>query len=133
MPDPVQHFEVYADDPEKIASFYRELFDWKIEPSKAPGMEYWMVRTSPTDDKGAPTQPGAINGGLMRRPTGFNARAWVNYVTVKSLEETLGMVQRQGGKVLRPTTPVPKMGWFAIVADPEMNTFGIWQDDPNAA
>jgi predicted enzyme related to lactoylglutathione lyase len=130
MPDPVQHFEVYGDDPEKLASFYKEVFDWKFEP--VPGMEYWTITTTQKDEKGVPTKPGAINGGLMKRPMP-DARAWVNYVSVKSLEETLGILQRQGGKVLRSRTAVPKMGFFAIVADPEMNTFGIWQDDPNAA
>lgn len=129
MADPVQHFEVYGDDPEKLASFYREVFDWKFEP--VPGMEYWTITTTPKDEKGVPTKPGAINGGLLKRPMP-DARAWVNYVTVKSLEETLGILQRQGGKVVRSKTAVPKMGYFAIVADPEMNTFGIWQDDSSA-
>ncbi len=129
MADPVQHFEVYGDDPEKLAAFYREVFDWKFEP--VPGMEYWTIETTPKDEKGMPTKPGAINGGLMKRPMP-DARAWLNYVTVKSLEESLGILQRQGGKVIRSKTPVPKMGFFAIVADPEMNTFGIWENDPNA-
>jgi predicted enzyme related to lactoylglutathione lyase len=35
--------------------------------------------------------------------------------------------------VLRPKTAVPKMGWFTIVADPGMNVFAMWQDDPSAA
>jgi len=132
MPDPVQHFEVYGDDPEKLASFYREVFDWNIERSQAPGMEYWMIRTTATDDKGMPTKPGAINGGLTKRPMPDTPRAFLNYVTVKSLEESLGVLQRQGGKVIRSKTAVPKMGWFAVVADPEMNAFGIWQEDSNA-
>jgi predicted enzyme related to lactoylglutathione lyase len=37
-----------------------------------------------------------------------------------------------GAKVIRPKSPVPKMGWFAILTDPEMNGFAVWQDDPKA-
>ncbi len=130
MPDPVQHFEIYGDNPEKLASFYKEVFDWKFEA--VPGMDYWTIKTVETDEKNMPTKPGAINGGLMKRPMPDTPRSFLNYVTVKSLEESLGILQRQGGKVIRSKTAVPKMGWFAVVADPEMNAFGIWQDDKNA-
>ena len=32
-----------------------------------PDMGYTMVSTTPTDDQGAPTDPGAINGGMFKR------------------------------------------------------------------
>ena len=38
-----------------------------------------------------------------------------------------------GAAVLRPKSAVPKLGWFAVLADPEMNAFAVWQGDPNAA
>ncbi len=129
MSNPVAHFEIYGDDPQKLAGFYQDLFGWKIE--SVPGMEYWMISTVPTDDKGMPTQPGGINGGMMKRPMP-EARQWLNYVSVPSLDTAVEKLRSLGGSVLRAKTPVPKMGWFAVVADPEMNTFGIWQDDPNA-
>jgi predicted enzyme related to lactoylglutathione lyase len=86
MSNPVQHFEIYGDDPERLSEFYGRVFGWTI--TKVPNMDYWMLATSSTDDKGAPTQPGAINGGLMKRPTP-DARAWMNYVTVPSLDEAI--------------------------------------------
>lgn len=129
MPNPVAHFEIYGDEPEKLAGFYRKLFNWDISSSGVEG--YWSIKTVPTDDKGAPTQAGGINGGLMKRPMP-DARAWTNYVTVASLDESLKQAAALGAQILRPKSPVPKMGWFAMLADPEMNVFGIWQDDPNA-
>ena len=129
MPSPVQHFEIYGDDPVKLAGFYKSLFGWTID--KVPGMDYWMIHTVPTDTDGMPTQTGGINGGLMKRPMP-DARNWLNYVTVLSLDETVKKIQSLGGTVLRPKSPVPKMGWFAVLADPEMNVFGIWQTDSNA-
>ncbi len=130
MPNPVAHFEIYGDDPKKLAGFYKDLFGWQV--SESPGMEYWLLRTVRTDEKGMPTEAGGINGGVMKRPMP-DARNWLNYVTVQSLDDTVKKAQSMGAAVVRPKGSVPKMGWFAVVADPEMNVFGIWQDDPNAA
>ncbi len=129
MPNPVAHFEIYGDNPQKLGEFYQRLFNWKINP--VPGMDYWLVHTVATNQQGAATEPGGINGGLMKRPMP-DARNWINYVTVKSLDDTLKRAQGLGAKVLRPKSPVPKMGWFAVLTDPEANTFAVWQDDPNA-
>ncbi len=125
----VAHFEIYGDNPEKLAGFYRGLFGWKIE--KVPNMDYWMIGTVPTDGKGQPTQPGGINGGMMKRPMP-DARAWLNYVSVPSLDEAVAQAQKLGGMMVRPKSAVPKRGWFAVLLDPEKNVFAVWQDDPNA-
>ncbi len=45
--NPVVHFEIYADDTEKLAQFYSSLFDWSFEP--VPGMDYQIVKTVETD------------------------------------------------------------------------------------
>ena len=69
MDHTVVHFEIPADDPERAAKFYRELFGWDInrwEGAASGVSEYWMVKTVPTDAAGQPTAPG-VNGGLMRR------------------------------------------------------------------
>ena len=122
MPNSVTHFEIYADDPAKLADFYKSLFGWKID--KAPGIDYFIIQTALAEAKG-------INGGLTYRPIP-EPRSWVHYVSVESLDETVERVQRLGGTVLRPKAAVPKMAWYAVVADPEGNIFALWQRDPNA-
>lgn len=68
MAHTIVHFEIYADDPPKLAEFYRRLFGWKIEKTPMPGGEYWMIGTVPTDPStGLPKEPG-VNGGMMKRP-----------------------------------------------------------------
>jgi predicted enzyme related to lactoylglutathione lyase len=47
-----------------------------------------------------------------------DARAWMNYVTVQSLDATVKQAQSMGAQVMRPKSAVPKMGWFAILLDP---------------
>ncbi|MDQ7849016.1 MAG: VOC family protein [Armatimonadota bacterium] len=130
MPNPVVQFEIYADNPERLAGFYRELFGWEI--AAVPGMEYWLIRTVPSDAQGVPTVPGGINGGLMKRPRP-DARNWLNCVSVGSIDQTLEKAQAAGAVVFRPKSAVPRIGWFAVLADPEMNVFALWQDDPDAA
>jgi predicted enzyme related to lactoylglutathione lyase len=129
MPNPVSHFEIFGDDPTKLAGFYKGLFGWQID--KAPGMDYWMIHTVATNAQGQPTAPGGINGGMIKRPMP-DARAWLNYVSVESIDNTVKQAQGMGAQVMRPKSAVPKMGWFAILLDPEKNVFAIWQADPKA-
>jgi predicted enzyme related to lactoylglutathione lyase len=130
MPNFMSHFEIPGDDPETLVDFYSRLFDWKIE--KFPGdFEYWSIQTVPTDEKGMPLQPGGINGGLYRRQAAEQRP--VNYVTVDSVDVYLAKAAQLGAEVAMGKTPVPGMGWFAQLVDPDNNVFAIWETDPSAA
>lgn len=111
-----------------VPVFYTEIFDWKV--SKAEGMDYWLVSTVASGRQG-PTEPGGINGGITRCPMAGGVKQ-VNYVTVGSVEETVHQAERLGASVLKGKTAIPSMGWFAILADPEKNVFGIFQNDSGA-
>ena len=130
MKNSVAHFEIYTDDNETLAKFYTSLFDWAIQPM--PGMNYSWVKTIATNDKGMPTEPGGINGGMIKRPDGYTTRAWVNYVNVDSVDESAKRAQDLGAKLMKPKAAVPNMGWFAMLLDPEGNPFALWQTDANA-
>ena len=127
--NPIVHFEIYADDPEKLSKFYSTLFDWAIEPM--PGMDYRLVKTVDTDGKGMPTQQG-INGGLVKRPEGYGVNAPVNYISVDSLDSAVKRAQDLGAEMTKPRAPVPGMGWFAMLIDPQGNHFALWEQDANA-
>ena len=118
----VTHFEIYASDPSNLASFYYVLFGWRL--AKAPGIDYWWIQTEPGHTN-------EFNGRLMHRPIP-EPRRWAHYVNVDSLDEAIARVQQLGGSVLRLKTPVPKTGWYAVLADPEGNIFAVWQADPTA-
>ncbi len=132
MDHTIVHFEIPADDPERAAKFYRELFGWTInkwEGSAAGGIEYWTVQSVPTDPGGMPVRPG-INGGLMRRM--YPDQPPVNYISVESVDDFVRRAEQLGAKVLMEKSPVPGMGWFAQLKDPEGNLFAVWELDPNA-
>ena len=130
MNNSVVHFEIYARDAGKLAKFYSSLFDWTIEPM--PGMDYHYVKTVDTDAQGMPMRPGAINGGLVVRPAGYEDRGWVNYINVDSLEPAIKRAQDLGATIMKGRTAVPGMGWFAMFADPQGNSFAMWERDPDA-
>lgn len=120
MAGQLSHFEIYGDEPETLAAFYREVLGWRIE--RADGVEYWRIQ---------PGQPAAAAGGLTFRPA-FAQRGWMNFVEVDSLDQSLCAARRLGGTILKDRTAVPLTAWHAVVADPAGNAFAIWQPDPTA-
>ena len=130
MDQTICHFEIPADEPERAMGFYRSLFGWDFDRVPLPGMEYWYVKTVPTDEQGRPTRPG-LNGGLMKKQ--HPQQPWANYVNVESVDESGRRAEALGGQIVLPRTPVPGMGWFLYIKDTEGNILGLWQTDPGAA
>ncbi len=117
MPQPVVHFEIPADNPERLSRFYSDLFGWKVEKWPGP-MNYWLLYTR---NKGA----AAIDGGMFRRE--MPDQRPVNYVHVPSASEYAQKAERIGGRVILPRTQVPGVGYVAILSDPEGNNIGLFE------
>jgi len=79
----IVHFEIPADNVQKLKEFYSSLFGWKIERFPGP-TEYWSLQTVPVDDKGMTLRPG-VNGGMM--PRQMPEQKPVNYISVESVDE----------------------------------------------
>jgi predicted enzyme related to lactoylglutathione lyase len=121
----VVHFEIPADDVERAKRFYGTLFGWQLEDM--PEMGYTIVRTTEVDEQTQlPTEPGAINGGMMQRSA--ETPTPVLTVDVDSIDGALKQVESAGGSVVRPRTEIPGMGAFAYFKDPEGNTLGLWEN-----
>jgi len=117
----IVHFEILADDVEKLRKFYSELFGWKIEKTPGP-VDYWTIETVPVNEKGMPIRPG-VNGGMMKRETPDQKSA--NYIAVESVDEYTKKIEALGGKIIVPKMEVPGVGWWALALDPEGNHFAI--------
>ena len=122
MSGKLTNFEIYGDDPETLAAFYRELLGWRIE--RAEGVDYWRIGI---DGGAAPLDA----GGIARRPS-FAQTGWMTFVQVEALDAALEAVTRLGGAILKGRTAVPRTAWHAVVADPAGNAFMIWESDPLA-
>lgn len=129
MPNTIVHFEIPADDPEKLAGFYAQLFGWNIQHE--PSMDYWLIETVPTDGQGHLREPG-VNGGLFKRMAPEQQQI-TNYVGVESVDAVIDKAQTLGATVVTPKQPIPNVGWFAHLVDPQGNLVGVFQDDPQAA
>lgn len=120
----VVHFEVPFDDAERALSFYRDVFDWQIQP--LPEMDYTIVSTGPGDDQGMPTEPGYIGGGMLQRQAPVTAPAIT--LAVDDIDATLATIEEHGGSTVQGKQPVGDMGFAAYFSDSEGNVVGLWQN-----
>lgn len=123
--DKVVHFEIPADDVARAKEFYASTFGWDLQDYEMGGGTYTIVQTVPVDERQMPKEPGAINGGLMRRSP--DTPHPVITIQVDAIDEALKKIEGGGGNVVTPRTEVPNMGWFAYFKDPEGNTMGLWE------
>jgi predicted enzyme related to lactoylglutathione lyase len=119
----IVHFDIPAENPEKLKNFYSKLFRWRIYKFPGP-TEYWMIETVPVDEKGAPARPG-VNGGMFKKEQ--PELKPVNYILVDDIDESMQKVKDLGGTITRPKQQVPNVGWIAHAIDPEGNAFAIMQ------
>jgi predicted enzyme related to lactoylglutathione lyase len=122
--DKVVHFEVPFDNKQRAMKFYSDSFGWQM--TDMPDMKYVLARSVEVDEKQMPKEKGAINGGLFERP--HEAPHPTFYIGVNSIDESIKKVQKAGGKVVTPNTPIPGMGAFARVTDTEGNVIGLFQN-----
>ena len=116
----VVHFEISADDPERAIAFYEKVFGWQVQKWEGP-IEYWLVSTGEEDEPG-------IDGAIMRRESNIDNTN--NTIDVDDIDAYVEKVVEAGGKVVLPATPIPGVGYTAVLQDTEGNTFGLIQNDP---
>jgi uncharacterized protein len=126
------HFEIQAQDPERAIKFYKDVFGWDFQKWEGSPTDYWMIMTAPKDSKEA-----GINGGLLKSPAaqppeGCGTNAYVVTMLVEDFDGIAKKIEEAGGKVAMPKFALAGMAWQGYYLDPEGNTFGIHQSDPNA-
>jgi uncharacterized protein len=123
MSGQVVHFEIPTDDMGRAQDFYREAFGWQL--TSIPEMGYTLVSTTPAGPDGRPTEPGAINGGMLTRQAPITAP--VVTIDVDDIDEAMAKVEKLGGKAAITRQAVGDMGFSAYFTDTEGNLIGLWQ------
>jgi len=113
----VVHFEIPANDPQVLKSFYGQLFGWSFQRSRHMTVEYWSTTTG--------TEGLGINGGIVKRQN--PQHPCMNYVDVESIDGVIKRATQMGGRVALPRTPIPGVGAIACLLDPEGNIFGLME------
>ena len=125
--DKVIFFEIPVDNADRARKFYSSAFGWKM--NEIPQMHYTQIGTVEADRmgvRGTPKEPGAINGGMVERQQGL-VETPVIYIKVQSIDEAAATIEKNGGKVMKPKSPVGNFGYAAYFKDTEGNTIGLWQ------
>jgi len=123
MPQPVVHFEVIGKDPDRLRTFFGDLFGWEFDtPSpvapevSAPDSYGFLDLVTSADGTG-------IRGGVGGGP-GYRSHA-VFYVAVPDVEAALQRAERLGGKrVMGPATS-PSGLVVGHFTDPEGTLVGV--------
>ena len=106
--------QLNTSDPERAATFYTEVFGWRIEQVGTEATPYWGIWNGP-----------GLNGGMMPLPPGAPAPPhWLLYFATADLDGSAARVGELGGKVVVPPMPVPG-GRISVVMDPQGAIFGL--------
>ena len=119
----VVHFEIPAENLDRVAGFYKKVLGWAIWKWEGPA-DYWPISTGKHRDPG-------IDGGIARKK---DRPAQGNLITaqVDSVDDCLKKIVTAGGSIVVPKRAIPGVGYQAHFRDPEGNIIGIMENDPSA-
>jgi uncharacterized protein len=125
--DPVVHFEMPYEDPERLVKFYKSAFGWQMRKLDQKMGDYVTAATSETDEKGMLKKPGTINGGFFPRKPDSPAQYPSVVIAVDDIKQAIKKVGEAGGKVLGEPVEVPGIGQYVSFTDTEGNRASLLQ------
>jgi uncharacterized protein len=104
-------YEHLTKDPKAAIAFYSEVVGWKTQPfAEAGDYVMWVGSQGPL-------------GGVMKLPDDAAAMgmppSWMGNVQVDDVDATAALATKLGGKVHKEPSDIPKVGRFAVIADPQ--------------
>jgi uncharacterized protein len=130
--DPVVHFELPAEDRERMAAFYTAAFGWQTE-ALGPEMGNYTVVTTTETEGGRPTTPGTINGGFFLKTSDAASQYPSVVISVQDVNAALSAVEQAGGTVAGPPQEIPGVGLYGSFHDSEGNRLSLLQPLPRGA
>lgn len=111
--------ELLTNDTAKAEQFYTQLIGWKSEKAPMDNVDYTLFKRA----------DGANAGGLFKLTAEMKGVPpnWTIYFQTSDIQATVDKVKGQGGQVMMPPTPIPHVGQFAMVQDPQGAVFGLLQ------
>jgi hypothetical protein len=129
--NPVVHFEIPYEDPERMSLFYQSVFGWRMQLLGEDMGNYILATTADADARaGAPA--GAIDGGFYPKKLDWPAQHPSIVIAVENIEESMSNVQKASGKVLGEPMAIPGIGLYVSFLDPEGNRNSILQPTPGS-
>ena len=126
--NPVVHFEMPAEQRERMVKFYTQAFGWQANMLGPEMGDYVVVMTTETDEKTQrPTTPGAINGGFFMKTDDKPAQYPSVVISVDDIQAHMKIVEEAGGKVLGEPWDIPGVGLYVSILDTEGNRVSLLQ------
>jgi hypothetical protein len=123
MGQPVVHFEIIGKEPEKLRSYYGQLFGWAFDTSSpvaeavSEPANYGFVDRGTTGD--GPGIPGGVGGG-----PGYDSHV-IFYVGVPDVEAALQRAESLGGTRRMGPARAPSGLVVGHFTDPEGHLIGV--------
>lgn len=124
--NPVVHFELPADDQQRMADFYTKAFGWEVN-QLGPEMNNYMVVMTAESDQNGPKQPGVINGGFYKKTPDMPPQHPSVVIAVDDINEHIKKVEAAGGKIIGQPADIPNVGLYATFMDTEGNRLSMLQ------
>src|SRR5512133_642628 len=125
--NPVVHFEMPAEDRNRMAGFYSEVFGWQTQMFGEEMGNYVTVSTTETGENGRPKTPGAINGGFYPKRDDMPAQYPSIVIAVDDITDAMKKVTKANGKVLGEPDDIPGVGKYVSFIDTEGNRVSLLQ------
>jgi predicted enzyme related to lactoylglutathione lyase len=125
--NPVVHFEMPAEDRNRMAVFYNKAFGWKTHMLGEDMGNYVVVTTTETDDDGMIKNPGAINGGFYPKNDETPDQYPSLVIGVEDIQEAMDNIIGAGGKLLGEPMDIPGHGLYVSFYDTEGNRVSVIQ------
>jgi predicted enzyme related to lactoylglutathione lyase len=109
-------FELSTRDVERAQKFYVDVFGWTM---RVDADQVYREMTAP----GASCPMGGMME--MKPEQGQAPPHWMIYMTVDDCDAHVKRAQELGGRVYMPAMEVPKVGRFAVLADPAGAAFAV--------
>lgn len=123
--NPVVHFEMPAEDMERMKKFYSGTFGWKMMDMGEQYGGYIVAQTDETDAQGMLKQTNRINGGFYKK--GKDGTIPHVVIAVDDIKSKVDEVKNAGGNVEGEPQNIPGIGDFVMFTDTEGNRVGMLQ------
>ncbi len=112
-------YELMTPDMKAAEKFYPAVTGWSVEDWKGSDMPYQLWKAGDT----------AV-GGSMELPQEARAMGappqWMAHVGVSDVDGACRKIEKAGGRIVKQPEEIPKVGRFAVVADPQGAVLAIF-------
>src|SRR4030066_1089666 len=128
--NPVVHFEMPAENKNRMAEFYAKAFGWKAQFLGHEMGNYVVVSTTESDKDGRHKTEGTINGRFFQKTEDSALQSITLVVGVGDINESMKKVKEAGGTVIGEPMLIPGIGLYVSFIDSEGNRLSMLQPAP---